>query len=232
MLFYSLSSFAQTSTLKDQPAPPEPRDPASAPNGEIFSFVEQMPEPSVDIGQFLSKNIVYPQDARDRNITGRVVLKFIVNETGGIENVTVVKSVYPSIDSTAVAVLKKMPKWKPGKAKGQPVKVYYNLPIRFDLVDDDTRANPGYDLNAWLKANLKYPQEAIANKLEGTVVVGFTVAEDGSITQAAVSIGVKPALDKEALRLVNSMPKWKPALKDGKPVSAYKAIPIVFSLKK
>ncbi|MBL7718810.1 MAG: energy transducer TonB [Flavipsychrobacter sp.] len=240
MLLGAWAAGAQTATLKEptkgirtQSSTHELKETKSG-DSDIYTYVEQMPEPSVNIGEYLAKNIVYPKDAQDKNITGKVVLKFVVNETGTIQDITVTKPVYPSIDSTAVAVLKKMPKWKPGRSEGKPVKVYYTLPIRFNIDDapGETKPTPGYDLNAYIKANLRYPNDAMTSKVEGTVIVGFTVKEDGSISGAAVSIGVKPSLDKEALRLVNGMPKWKPATKNGKPTSAYHAQPIVFSIKK
>lgn len=107
-------------------APPPPKE-------EIFQYVDQMPEPSVDIGDFLRKNLQYPQMARDANVQGKVTLKFVVDEEGRVSNITVVKGIGSGCDEEAKRVVASMPPWKPGKQNGKPVKVYYNLPIRFQL---------------------------------------------------------------------------------------------------
>lgn len=131
-LLASSSALAQV----DEPPPPLPPG-QKAPGPEIFTYVEQMPEAPFDVSEYLSKTIVYPKDAQMKNIEGRVLVKFVVDENGFVKNVTIAKSVYPSIDSTALAVIRKMPKWKPGRSKGKPVKVYYTLPIKFRLEDPE-----------------------------------------------------------------------------------------------
>jgi protein TonB len=115
--------------------PPPPLAPGQKhPKGEeIFTYVEQMPEPGFDLGKYLSENIVYPKDAMQLRKSGRVVVKFIITETGAVDSVRITKPVFPSIDSTAKSVVEKMPHWKPGKSKGKPVKVYFTVPIKFNL---------------------------------------------------------------------------------------------------
>lgn len=107
-------------------APPPPKE-------EIFTYVEQMPEPPFDVNAYLSKNISYPQQARDAGISGRVVLKFVVDENGDIGGIQVVKGIGGGCDEEAKRVVAGMPKWKPGKSNGKAVKVYYTLPIKFAL---------------------------------------------------------------------------------------------------
>lgn len=105
-------------------APPPP---------EIFTYVSQMPEPSVDMKDFLQKNLRYPEAAKDNNITGRVVVKFVVDEQGSISDVKVVKGIGGGCDEEAVRVIKKVPSWKPGKQNGKPVKVWFTQTINFQL---------------------------------------------------------------------------------------------------
>ena len=105
-------------------APPPP---------QIYTYVEQMPEPSVDINSYLGKNIRYPEAAKESNIEGRVILKFVVNEDGGVSDITVVKGLEGGCSEEAKRVVAGMPKWKPGKQNGRPVKVYFTLPIVFKL---------------------------------------------------------------------------------------------------
>lgn len=106
---------------------------APPPPPEIFSYVEQMPEPSVNIAEYLSKNIRYPEAAKETNTEGRVTLKFVVNENGAVSDIKVVRGIGSGCDEEAKRVLAAMPKWKPGKQNGRAVKVYYTLPIMFKL---------------------------------------------------------------------------------------------------
>jgi len=86
------------------------------------------------------------------------------------------------------------------------------------------------DINAWLATNLHYPPVAAANHITGRVIVRFIVRKDGSISDATILRGVDSALDKEALRVINSMPKWNPGKHNGKAVNCYFQMPVVFTL--
>jgi len=80
----------------------------------------------------------------------------------------------------------------------------------------------------WLTANLKYPASAQKRKVEGKVVITFIVNTDGSTTNMRVAQAADDALNKEALRVMNTMPKWKPGLENNKPCRTMMAIPIIF----
>jgi len=84
-------------------------------------------------------------------------------------------------------------------------------------------------LRAFVAATMKYPTVALENGIVGQVTVGFNVAEDGSVTDAKIKSGVDPSLDQEAVRIVNSMPKWKPGMQRGMPVSVKYEMPINFT---
>jgi protein TonB len=104
----------------------------------IFVVVETMPEfPEGGIQglmKYLSENIKYPVIAQENGIQGRVTCQFVVNKDGSIVDVVVVRSGGdPSLDKEAVRVLKTMPKWKPGKQRGKPVRVKYTVPVNFRL---------------------------------------------------------------------------------------------------
>lgn len=87
------------------------------------------------------------------------------------------------------------------------------------------------DMNAYLRKNLKYPEMARENNIEGRVTVQFVVNEDGSIGNAVVKKGVGGGCNEEALRVVMSMPKWKPGMQNGHPVKVYYTLPITFMLQ-
>lgn len=82
----------------------------------------------------------------------------------------------------------------------------------------------------WLTANLRYPEYAQKNKIEGKVVVSFIVNKDGSISSPKIQKSVDPMLDNEALRVIKRMPRWKPGIMDSKPCRTMFAIPVVFKI--
>lgn len=86
-------------------------------------------------------------------------------------------------------------------------------------------------LRKWIGKSVKYPVIAQENGLSGKVYINFVIGNDGKVTDAKVARGVAPSLDKEALRVVNSMPKWKPGKQRGKPVRVSYTVPINFVLQ-
>jgi len=103
---------------------------------QVFTVVEQQPEFNGGmsaLNQYLSKNIRYPAAAQRANVSGRVFVSFIVNTDGSIQDVQVLKGLGFGTDEEATRVVKSMPKWRPGKQSGRPVRVKYNLPINFQL---------------------------------------------------------------------------------------------------
>lgn len=86
-------------------------------------------------------------------------------------------------------------------------------------------------LMQYLAKNIKYPTIAQENGTQGRVIVQFVVNRDGSIVDARVVRSVDPYLDKEALRVINSMPKWKPGMQRGKPVRVKYTVPVMFRLQ-
>lgn len=82
---------------------------------------------------FLDNNMKYPSEARKKNITGKVILSFIVDKLGNVTNVAVLKGIGGGCDEEAVRVVKLMPKWKPATQDGLPVNVKYTFPINFAL---------------------------------------------------------------------------------------------------
>ncbi|MFH1322006.1 MAG: energy transducer TonB [Bacteroidota bacterium] len=103
---------------------------------EIFTIVEEMPQfgsGEGDLLNYLQQNIKYPQMAKESGISGTVYVTFVVNPKGEITNVKVLRGIGGGCDKEAIRVVSAMPKWKPGKQRGKPVSVQYNLPVRFVL---------------------------------------------------------------------------------------------------
>ena len=102
----------------------------------VFIFVEQNPEfPGGQdaMMKYLSSNSIYPQEAVNAGITGKVFLKFVVERDGKISGVEVMRGVHPLLDKEALRVVKSMPNFIPGKQNGKAVRVQYTLPVNFYL---------------------------------------------------------------------------------------------------
>ncbi|MFW6371643.1 MAG: energy transducer TonB, partial [Bacteroidota bacterium] len=83
--------------------------------------------------QFIAKAIKYPVIAQENGIQGRVHVTFVVNVDGSVSEPRITRPVDPSLDKEALRVVSMLPKWKPGKQRGKPVRVSYNVPIYFQL---------------------------------------------------------------------------------------------------
>jgi len=230
----------------------------SAQKDTIFSFVDQMPEfPGGDkaMMSFISRNVAYPEYERVNNIEGKVLLRFVVDTDGTVANAQVLKHVSPGIDSEAVRVVKMLPNFAPGKQDGKPVKVYYNLPVRFMLkpleapiasakVNPDSNGvyafveqNPqfpggSYALSKFIHDNLQMPKDYKDNGgLQPKVLIRLVVNEDGSVSDVRVSRSFQPAFDTEAVRVIKMLPHFHPGRQNDKLVKVYFNIPVEFGSK-
>lgn len=114
----------------------EEKKPEPPKKEEIFRAVEQMPTFPGGEGAllaYISSHIRYPAAAQENGIQGRVTVQFVVTKTGSIGEVKVVRSKDPDLDREAIRVVKTLPKFNPGRMNGQPVSVWYTLPINFKL---------------------------------------------------------------------------------------------------
>jgi periplasmic protein TonB len=105
-------------------------------DGNAYSVVEDMPEfPGGEEARikFLSKNLKYPEKAREKSIEGTVYVQFVVEKDGSLTNIKVKRGIGGGCDEECLRVVKLMPKWKPGKQNGKEVRVQYMLPIKFIL---------------------------------------------------------------------------------------------------
>jgi protein TonB len=103
---------------------------------EFFMVVENMPIfPGGDLGlmKYIQKHVKYPAIAKEYNITGKVYVSFIVDKSGSVTNVKIVRGVDKNLDAEAVIVVKSLPKYKPGKQRGKSVRVMFTIPINFTL---------------------------------------------------------------------------------------------------
>ena len=107
---------------------------------KAYDLVEEMPQYPGGVGklmEYVSMNVRYPKEAESKSIQGRVIITFVIEKDGSIEDAEVVKSVDPALDAEALRVVKAMPKWTPGKQDGKPIRVKYTMPITFALQGGD-----------------------------------------------------------------------------------------------
>jgi TonB family protein len=115
----------------------------------IYSIVDQMPEfkgGDDAMMEYLRKSIIYPNKAMENNVSGTVMVNFVVNENGSIGKERILnKKLGFGLEEEAIRVVKSMPKWKPGKLGGREVKVYFDLPISFSLDDKVSEISSSFD---------------------------------------------------------------------------------------
>lgn len=102
---------------------------------KVYEEVEKMPKfpgGKPKLFEYLCNNLKYPQEALENGVCGKVVISFVVERDGSLSNFKVHKSVDPLLDREAMRIAKAMPKWKPGRQKGTPVRVKMMMPFVFN----------------------------------------------------------------------------------------------------
>ncbi len=103
---------------------------------EIFQVVEQQaefPDGQAALFKWLEDNMQYPETAKQNKIAGKVITRFVIEKNGGISDFNVLRGVDLSLDNEAKRLISSMPKWKPGKQRGNDVRSYFTLPVEFKL---------------------------------------------------------------------------------------------------
>lgn len=122
--------------VQEQVIVKEPEPEVKPKEEEIFVAVEQQaefPGGTAAMMKWLSNNVRYPESAQQNDIQGRVIVKFVVEKDGSIGHAEILKGVDRDLDREAIRVVKKMPRWQPGKNNGVAVRSYFNLPVVFRL---------------------------------------------------------------------------------------------------
>ena len=104
---------------------------------QVYMIVEEMPEfpgGELELRKYSAEHVIYPQDAKDEKHQGKAFVKFVIDKNGDVKDVKIARGTgCESIDNEAIRVVKSMPKWKPGKQRGQYVNVSFTVPINFQL---------------------------------------------------------------------------------------------------
>lgn len=218
----------------------------AATDEEVFLIVEQMPTfEGGDINtfrQWVQMRVQYPKELQDAGVSGRVIVQFEVDTDGSMVNVRTVATPDKRLSDQVVALVKKAPKWTPGKQRGQAVKVLMIFPVEFK-VSQPKEVTPngvtpavaefaGGDyrrFEQWAQGQLQYPESAKKEGVKGEVMVTFVVKANGEVGDVDMIGKADKRLAKEALRVVKSSPKWTPAKsRDGKAAAAKYGIKLRF----
>lgn len=117
---------------------------------QVFTVVEVMPQfPGGEEGRikYLKENVNYPEAARKQGIEGTVFVTFVVEKDGSVTNARVLRGIGGGCDEEALRVVSAMPNWKPGMQRGKPVRVQFNVPIKFNL-NKEKEVKDGNDKSA------------------------------------------------------------------------------------
>lgn len=320
-LFFTSVSFASTQ---------KPTNSKTAATDSIYNVADKMPEfpgGENEIFKFIYKTMSYPSKALKEKTEGKVVVEFVINAKGKVEQVQIVKSATPALDKEAVRILKKMPKWTPGEQDGKKVAVKQTLPVKFQITSltpeeawqpnektiiliDSVKMPDGFNVKilnptkltsyteikpfpkdvkkkiikkfgsqaangvilittnknemyyaladtllnkdslscpeptsipqfkggteklfSYIADSIRYPFVAKQTKKEGKVMVRFTVDKTGKVIDPTIVKSVDYFLDKEAYRVVSSMPDWIPGYKCNQKLGIYVTMPIEFKLE-
>ena len=198
------------------------------------------------LNRYVFSHLKYPRG----EMAGTVYVRFGVDAQGKIVNAAVEKGLGPAWDEEALRLVRDMPQWEPARVAGKAVFCNMILPIAYEaenllicgfgdegepevFSDPETPPSfPGGDkaLYEYIAEQMRYPEAAREQGLEGRVYVRFVVTKQGEITEAEVVRGEHEVLNQEALRLVRGMPRWEPGLYYKVPKDHSMIIPIFFRL--
>ena len=212
-----------------------------------------------DLISYLGNNIRLSEETEEKGVQGKLLMKLIFNEKGELKESQVLEGVDPAIDAEALRVVKSIPRSIAEKLRGDTVAMCFPIPFKFaiapkkegmklsdpvvsigekeaDNVYDMVKQAPQFPggskaMREYLKTNMRYPQIAKENGIQGRVILQFVVDETGKVRDPRILRSVDPALDAEAIRLVEAMPLWTPGKQDGKAVAVRFTVPVVFSLQ-
>lgn len=273
-------------------------------NDKIYAIVKQMPQlMEGSLQRYIYQHTTYPAKAKEQKIEGNVVIGFVVEPSGQVSTVKLMKPVHALLDEEALKIVRALPRFTPGYHEGKPVRVQMYVPVRFSLkplpepkeeqppmgIDETVDADiaqseadmlqaevegdpngidqemveapaeakepdlliaepqspkqdeiltfaeqmPEFngDLYTYLSKNINYPASAREQGISGKVIAAFVVEKDGSISNIEVLRKAGKDFDAEAIRVIKSMPAWKPGKQNGKPVRVRFTLPITFALK-
>ena len=202
---------------------------------------------------FIEKEMIYPDESVKYGEQGRVAIEFTVDKKGNVVNPRVIRTATPLLDRGALRIVSKMPRWLPGKRDWMYVDMKYILPIIFSLDEAapklEKRSHSNIDSSEIVKQWPSFPggymalQDFINREMDhlpaamregylGRVIVRFLIDSKGNVVKPRIYKGVSSSIDREALRIVSKMPRWKPArMLNGRTAEHWWTIAISFDFR-
>ena len=199
--------------------------------------------------QYILTGLRTTKAALAANVSGNVVIKFVIDENGRLGDVFITKKLGYGCDEQAVGLLRRMPLWQPGVINGKRVKTRLEKVFHFytdnmlaadnaaEFSRDMLPAGPSrfgtqeQDLEKYLQANFVYPA-GVQQDVADVLVIRFRIAPNGATDNVQLITGLGDAFDQEAIRVIKTMPAWQPKLADFKPVEDYRELVIGFKNRK
>jgi TonB family protein len=204
---------------------------------------------------YIRQNLKYPLNALKEKTEGKVQVFFTVNSKGKVENVKAIYGKNTELNEEAMRVVSSMPNWIPGKRNGKPVDVNFTTWVDFKLqskpstnviaqefspakgepytIVEEMPKFPTGNKGFWnfIASQIRYPEKAKKNNIQGTVNVTFVVNAKGKIEKPKITRSIDPEMDAEALRVISSMPNLIPGKIKGMPVDVKMTVPVKFALE-
>ena len=158
-----------------------------------------------------------------KNLTEKELSNIVILTFAGKFQSKDIEKIMPEVTKTETIVND-----KEGITKEENTSVYFVVEKMPKFKDKENKIK---NFNDYVEKEMKYPQEALNENIEGKVYVQFTVGKNGYVKDAKVARGVHPALDQEALRIVYSSPKWEPGTQKGEAVDVIFTFPIIFKIE-
>lgn len=181
----------------------------------VFYVAEDMPEfPCGEAGllKYIEVNTIYPEEARNKGLEGKVFINFLVSKTGEVQNVKVAKGIDPLLDNEAIRVVQSMPKWKPATQRGKPVVVPFTISIIFPPTNKapTLETKPEYPGGAF--ALEKYISKQLAGRpkitKKKTGKYRFIINKQGYAEKVSVVRSINSAMDDMVVSALHNMSQW------------------------
>ncbi|WP_298716858.1 energy transducer TonB [Chitinophaga sp.] len=227
-----------------------PQDSAADRQAQLDAFqadeLPQFPGGPENMAVWINTNLKIPYIPLRNDTTVTVHVNFLVERDGRITHVTIRQPGFRSLDKAVIDMFVTMPLWRPAYLADRAIPLRLHLPLNLHLgntlrkpydvptpeVSNMPQFNGGGKALAYhIRKNLRYPKEARAAGISGVVTVEFTVLSNGAVANAfTTGNAIGYGLEEEAIRIVEKMPRWIPAILDGKPATAKHKILIRFEL--
>ena len=173
---------------------------------------------------FIKNNLQYPDTAKLYYVEGLVYASVIVEKDGSLSGFKILRGIGWGCDEEALRVLKLMPKWIPATRRGELVRVQMNMPIRFEIEDQDCEiVKPSFpggkdSLDAFVRRNIRYGRLRREEMTGEVVLIPLLLDSNGIIIKTYLVRGIGGGCDEEAVHIIKKMPRWIPATCGGQKI--------------